>query len=74
MKPVRRVIVGQNANDRSYIVKDEKAENIDRYITNISETVSINLWLTQTTPVVINCLNNSAHTKFPFLPTENGTI
>lgn len=72
MKPVRRVIVGQNKEDQSFIIKDGPAQDIDSYLVGVDSAVSINLWSTLPSPTLSN-FQDPAELGLPFLPPLNGT-
>lgn len=74
IKPVRRVIVAQNKNNRSVIVKDKPAQDIDPYITGIDGAVSINLWATHEAPADLKKISDPTETGLPFLPAKQGTV
>lgn len=76
MKPVRRIIIGQNSDHQSSILEDSHAENIDHFITGVDEAVSINLWATRETPPNLNQTIDPVKPSLgsPFLPSKNGTI
>lgn len=58
MKPVRRIVIAQNNDNQSYISEDSYPNDIDRFITEVEEAVSINLWATSETPTNLNVISD----------------
>ncbi len=74
MKPVRRVVIAQTAENQSAIVNDADIENIDHFMEGVDSAVSINCWATDSAPVKISCNNDPAASPIAFLPTERGSV
>lgn len=74
LKKVRRVVVGQNDKDRSTILQDSAATDIDCYLTGVDEAVSINLWASQQSPAQLDAEVDPTTSGLPFLPSKQGTI
>ncbi len=74
IKPIRRVLVGQNKNKRSMIFEDQPAKDVDPYITGIEGAVSINLWATHESPIDLKNISDPTESGLPFLPPKRGTL
>lgn len=71
---VRRVVIAQDNANRSYIVKDQSAQDVDHFITGVTEAVSINLWATDGKPAKLNTTTDPTEAGVPFVPAKHGTV
>ena len=74
MNPVRRIVVAQDKTNRSYVVKDRAAQDVDHFITGVAEAVSINLWSTEDSPARLHQNADPTEAGLPFLPAKHGTV
>jgi hypothetical protein len=74
MKKIRRIVVGQNANNKSAILEDSYAKDIKEFISGVDDAVSINLWATNSSPANLKIDKDPTESEVSFLPKTSGSI
>jgi len=71
IKPIRRVVIAHNEQNKSCVIKDCIADKIDHFMPGVDDAVSINLWATDKSPASLR----PDEPQISYLkPKKNGTI